>query len=130
MSGINKVILIGHLGKDPELKETEGGVSLVMFTLATTEYIGKHGSRHEQTEWHNIVMWRSVAERAMKLLKKGILIHIAGKCKTRSITDSSGTHQYITEIIAESFTLLGRPNDFMADALVTDGPKITPTIIS
>ncbi len=112
MSGVNKVMLIGHMGKDPELRVLNNNVSVVSFPLATTEFLNKGGVRTEQTEWHNIVMWRGLAESAAKLLKKGQLIYIEGKCKTRAFEDKDGVHRYITEVVAEIFTLLGRASDF------------------
>ena len=76
MSGINKVILVGHLGKDPEVRYLEGGVSVASFPLATTETFNKDGRKVEQTEWHNIVLWRSLADVAAKFLQKGKLVLI------------------------------------------------------
>jgi single-strand DNA-binding protein len=115
MSGINKVILVGHLGKDPELRYLNDGVSVVSFPLATTEIISKDGKRLEQTEWHNIIMWRALADIAAKLLVKGKLIYVEGKLKTRHIEDKEGHKKYITEIIVENFKLLGRKSDFEGD---------------
>ena len=112
MSGINKVILIGHLGKDPELRYLEGGVSVTSFPLATSETYNKDGQRVEQTEWHNIVMWRGLANLASKFLQKGKLVYIEGKLRTRSFEDKEGIKKYTTEIVAESFTMLGRKSDF------------------
>src|ERR1700709_1446115 len=112
MSGINKVILIGHLGKDPEVRSLEGGVSVASFPLATTETFNKDGKRIEQTEWHNIVLWRSLADVAAKFLQKGKLVYIEGKLRTRSFEDKEGLKKYTTEIVAENFTLLGRKSDF------------------
>src|ERR1700761_5068921 len=111
MSGINKVILVGHVGEDPELRVLHGEVNVATFPLATSEIINKKGVKVEQTDWHNIVMWRSLAEVAFKLLKKGKLIYVEGKCRTRSFEDKSGVKKYTTEIIAESFTILGRSSD-------------------
>ena len=112
MSGINKVILVGHLGKDPELRYLNDNVSVVSFPLATTEMIIKEGKRTEQTEWHNIIMWRALADIAAKLLCKGKLVYVEGKLKTRFIEDKDGHKRYITEIIVENFKLLGRKSDF------------------
>jgi len=116
MSGINKVILVGHLGKDPDLRYLQNNVAVLSFPLATSETIIKNGEKIEQTEWHNIVMWRGLAEAAEKILKKGRLIYMEGKCRTRSFDDKNGLKKYTTEIVAESFTLLGRPGDFEQDA--------------
>lgn len=107
MAGVNKVILIGNLGKDPELKYFEGNIAKATFSLATTEfYKDKNGNRAEQTEWHNIVLWRTLAENASKILKKGSQIYLEGKLQTRQWTDKEGQKRNITEIVTESFTLL------------------------
>ena len=115
MSGINKVILVGHLGKDPEVRYLEGGVSVASFPLATTETFNKDGRKVEQTEWHNIVLWRSLADVAAKYLQKGKLVYIEGKLRTRSFEDKEGIKKYTTEIVAENFTMLGRKTDFDTD---------------
>jgi single-strand DNA-binding protein len=112
MSGINKVILVGHLGKDPEVRHLDGNVSVASFPLATSESYNKDGKRIEQTEWHNIVMWRGLADIASKYLSKGKLVYIEGKLRTRSYEDKEGHKKYSTEIVAENFTLLGRKTDF------------------
>ncbi len=112
MSGINKVILVGHLGKDPEVRHLEGNVSVASFPLATSETYNKDGKRVEQTEWHNIVMWRGLAEVAAKYLQKGKLVYIEGKLRTRSFEDKEGHKKYTTEVVAENFTMLGRKSDF------------------
>ncbi len=112
MSSINKVILVGHLGKDPELRYLEGNVSVASFPLATSETFNKDGKKVEQTEWHNIVMWRGLADVAAKYLTKGRLVYIEGKLRTRSYEDKEGVRRYTTEIVAESFNILGRKSDF------------------
>jgi len=112
MSGINKVILVGHLGKDPEIRYLDGGVSVASFPLATSESYNKEGRKIEQTEWHNIVMWRGLADVAAKYLQKGKLVYIEGKLRTRSFEDKGGIKKYTTEIVAENFTVLGRKSDF------------------
>jgi len=117
MSGINKVILIGHLGKDPEFRYLTGNVAVVSFPLATTEYLNKDGKKTEITEWHNIVLWRGLADAAAKLLKKGKLVYIEGKCRTRAFEDKHQIKRYTTEIVAENFTLLGRNSDFTEDIM-------------
>ncbi|HNR19722.1 MAG TPA: single-stranded DNA-binding protein [Bacteroidia bacterium] len=112
MSGINKVILVGNLGKDPEVRHLEGNVSVAKFSLATTEfYKNKDGNRVETTEWHNIVMWRGLADSAEKILKKGSLVYIEGKIRTRNYDDKDGHKRYITEIVADTMTLLNRKSD-------------------
>ncbi|WP_443944948.1 single-stranded DNA-binding protein [Pedobacter sp. AW1-32] len=112
MSGINKVILVGHLGKDPEVRHLEGGVTVASFPLATSETYNKDGKRVEQTEWHNIVLWRGLAEVASKYLQKGKLVYIEGKLRTRSFEDKEKVKKYVTEVVAENFTMLGRKSDF------------------
>jgi len=116
MSGINKVILVGHLGKDPDVRYLDGGVSVASFPLATSETFNKEGRKVEQTEWHNIVMWRGLADVATKYLQKGKLVYIEGKLRTRTFDDKEGNKKYTTEIIAENFTLLGRKTDFDNDS--------------
>lgn len=112
MSGVNKVILVGHLGKDPEIRYLDGNVSVANFPLATTESYTKDGKKVEQTEWHNIVLWRGLADIAVKYLTKGRLVYIEGKIRTRSYEDKEGVRRYTTEIVAESFNMLGRRSDF------------------
>ncbi|MET1054326.1 MAG: single-stranded DNA-binding protein [Pedobacter sp.] len=112
MSGINKVILVGHLGKDPEVRHLDGGVTVASFPLATSETYNKDGKRVEQTEWHNIVLWRGLAEVASKYLQKGKLVYIEGKLRTRSFEDREKVKKYVTEVVAENFTILGRKSDF------------------
>lgn len=123
MSGVNKVILVGHLGKDPEARTLEGGVSVVSFPLATSESFNKEGRKVEQTEWHNIVMWRGLADVAAKFLQKGKLVYIEGKLRTRSFEDKEGVKKYTTEVVAENFTLLGRKTDFEGDGQIKSQAK-------
>ena len=109
MSGVNKVILLGNLGKDPEIKYLDGNIARVSFSLATTDfYKDKAGNRIEQTEWHNVVMWRSLAENAEKLLKKGMQIYLEGRLQTRQWQDKDGFKKNTTEVIAETFQLLNK----------------------
>jgi len=110
MSGVNKVILIGRLGKDPETRAFEGNVKKTSFPLATSEVRkDKEGNKIETTEWHNIVCWRNLAEIAEQFLTKGKLIYLEGKIRTRSWEDN-GVKRYITEIEASTFSMLG-PKD-------------------
>jgi single-strand DNA-binding protein len=110
---INKVILIGNAGKDPEVKYLESGVPVCTIPLATSEtYTNKSGEKVTNTEWHNIVLWRGLAEIAQKYVKKGTQLFIEGKIRTRSWDDKDGNKRYTTEIIADSLQLLGRrPED-------------------
>lgn len=108
MAGVNKVILVGNLGKDPEVRHLEGGNSVANFTLATNEYYkDKQGNRVERTEWHNISAWRGLAELAEKYLKKGTQVYVEGKLRTRQYQDKDQQTRYITEIIADEISLLG-----------------------
>lgn len=110
MAGINKVILVGHLGKDPEVRHLEGGTVVCNFTMATSEsYTDRtSGERKTQTEWHNIVLWRRQAETAEQYLRKGSLIYLEGKLRTRSWEDQSGQKKYTTEIVGDTFQMLDR----------------------
>lgn len=122
MAGVNKVILVGNLGKDPELKYLEGNIARANFSIATSEFHkDKNGNKIEQTEWHNIVVWRSMAESAEKLLKKGTQIYLEGKLQTRQWIDKDGNKRNITEVVGESFLVLqrkensGTPNPSITD---------------
>ena len=107
MSGVNKVILIGRLGKDPEVRAFENNLKKATFSLATSEIRkDKEGNKIESTEWHNIVCWRYLAETAEQYLVKGKLIYLEGKIRTRNWEDN-GVKKYITEIEASTFTMLG-----------------------
>jgi len=108
MAGVNKVILIGNLGKDPEVRYLDSGVAVANFSLATTEnYKNKEGERVSQTEWHNVVLWRGLAEVAEKWLKKGSSVYIEGKIRTRKWEDKEGNTRYSTEILGDNMTMLG-----------------------
>ena len=130
MSGVNKVILVGNLGKDPEVRYLDSGVAVANFSLATTEnYKNKEGERVSQTEWHNIVLWRGLAEVAEKWLKKGSSVYIEGKIKTRKWEDKEGITRYTTEILADNMTMLGgRPisEKTSEENLITDSKDDLP----
>lgn len=104
---VNRVILVGNLGKDPEVRHLDGGSTIAKFPLATSEsYKDRNtGERVKQTEWHNIVLWRGLAEVAEKYLKKGNQVYIEGKLKTRS-WDSDGVKKYITEVVADNMVMM------------------------
>jgi single-strand DNA-binding protein len=107
MAGVNKVILIGNLGKDPELRYTPGGQPTASFSLATTErWNDKNGQKQERTEWHNIVAWGKLAELVNQYLKKGRSAYIEGRIATRSWDDRDGNKKYRTEIIANHIQFL------------------------
>jgi single-strand DNA-binding protein len=110
MAGVNKAILIGNLGRDPELKRTPGGQSVATFTLATTEKrTDKNGQKQERTEWHNIVAWGRLAELAGQYLKKGRTIFLEGRISNRSWDDKDGNKKYRSEIVASSIQFLSSP---------------------
>jgi single-strand DNA-binding protein len=112
MAGVNKVILVGNLGKDPEVRHLENGTAVANFPIATSEsYKDKQGNRVDQTEWHNVVVWRKLAEIAENYLKKGSQIYLEGKLRTRSWDDPQGNKKYTTEVVADTFTMLGRKED-------------------
>jgi single-strand DNA-binding protein len=109
---VNKVILIGNLGKDPEVRRLENGAIVANFSIATSESFTDKttGERRENTDWHNIVAWRGLAEIIEKYLKKGTKIYVEGKLKTRSWQDKEGNTRYTTEVLAEELTILSRPD--------------------
>jgi single-strand DNA-binding protein len=107
MAGVNKVILIGNLGKDPELRYTPSGQPTASFSLATTErWNDKNGQKQERTEWHNIVVWGKLAELVNQYLKKGRSAYIEGRINTRSWDDRDGNKKYRTEIVANQIQFL------------------------
>ena len=119
MSGVNKVILVGYVGKDPEVRYLDGGVAVARFSFATTEsYKNKEGKKIDQTEWHNIVLWRAVAEVAEKFVRKGSHLYLEGKIRSRSYGEENNK-KYITEIIADTMQMLGGPR-------VDDGGSKSP----
>jgi len=109
MAGVNKVILLGNLGKDPEVRTLENGVKVCSFPLATSEsYKDRNtGETITRTEWHNIVMWRGLADVAERFLEKGKQIYVEGKIQTRSYQDKEGNQRYMTEVVANEMTMLG-----------------------
>ncbi len=112
MRDINKVILIGRLGKDPEVVNFESGTKKVSFSLATGEsYTNRNGEKVENTEWHNVVMWRKLAEIAEQYLSKGDPVYVEGKLRTRSYDDKDGNRRYITEVEVENLSMLGSRSD-------------------
>ena len=113
MAGVNKVIIIGNLGRDPEIKYTQSNVPVANFSVATTDsWKDKNsGEWQEKTEWHRIVAWRHLAERAERYLKKGKQVYIEGKIETRKWTGQDGNDRYTTEIIAQQLMLLGRRDE-------------------
>ena len=116
---VNKVILVGNVGRDPEMKYFDNDVAKANFTLATSErgYTTSGGTQvPERTEWHNIVCWRGLAKIAEQFVKKGSQIYIEGKIRTRSYDDKNGVKRYVTEVYADSLELLGRRGDSQSSA--------------
>lgn len=108
MAGVNKVILLGNLGRDPEVRHLENGRAVANFSIATSEtYKNKQGEKVTNTEWHNLVLWTPLAEIAEKYLKKGNQVYIEGKLTSRSYEDKDGVTKYITEVVGREMTLLG-----------------------
>lgn len=130
---VNKVILVGNVGKDPDVRYLEKNVAVANFPLATTEkgYTMANGTVvPDKTEWHNIVLWRNLAEIAEKYVRKGNQIFIEGKIKTRSYEDKSGVKRYITEIYAENMQLLGKRDQQGSEApAATVNPAASATPI-
>ena len=108
---VNKVILIGNLGKDPEVRHLENGAIVANFPLATSEVYTDRttGEKRENTDWHDVVVWRGLAEVAEKYLKKGYKVYVEGKLKKRSWQDKEGNTRYTTEVLGEELTILSRP---------------------
>ena len=104
---VNKVILIGNLGSDPELKYTPSGAAVTNFNVATNEvWNDKDGNKQERTEWHRVVLWRKLAEIAGEYLKKGSKVYLEGRLQTRSWEDKDGVKRYTTEVVADNMTML------------------------
>jgi single-strand DNA-binding protein len=110
---VNRVILIGHLGKDPEVKHLESGVAVAKFSLATNEsYRDKEGKWQDSTEWHDIVVWRQLAERAESVLKKGDMVYVEGKLSSRTWQDQQGVNHRSTEVVSNYFRkITGKRDD-------------------
>lgn len=109
---VNKVILIGNVGKDPDIRYLDSGVAIARFPLATSEtYKNREGEKITTTEWHNIVLWRALAEVAEKFVKKGSQLFIEGRIRTRSYDDKDGNKKYVTEIVADTMQMLGKKQE-------------------
>ena len=109
---INKVILVGRVGKDPEVRHLDNNSVVARITLATNEtYKNKNGEKVTNTEWHNIVVWRSLAEIAGRYIKKGTMLYVEGKIRTRAWNDKDGNKRYTTEIEADNFQMLSSKGD-------------------
>ena len=110
---INKVILIGNVGADPEVRALEGGVKVARLRIATTERIYNRQTQEtkEHTEWHNVTLWRNLADEADRFIRKGSQVYIEGSLRTRDWTDKDGNKRYATEIVANDLKMLGRRGD-------------------
>jgi len=107
---VNRVILVGNLGRDPEIRTLENGAKVAKFSIATNEnYKDKSGEWQKQTEWHEIVAWRTLADRAESSLKKGASVYLEGKLSTRSWQDKDGNNRKTTEVVASYFRIINRP---------------------
>ena len=124
---INKVILVGNVGKDPDVRYLENGVARCTFSLATSEtYKNKNGEKVTNTEWHNIVIWRELAKVAEKYVKKGMQLYIEGKMTTRSYQDKDGVQRRVTEIVADTMQMLGRRQEETSAEDQGERPKQQP----
>lgn len=114
MRGVNRVMLIGNLGKDPDIQFLEGNIAVAKFSLATTEtYKDRSGKLISQTEWHTVVLWRGLAELAQKYLHRGSLVYIEGRLKTRSWEDKEGNKKFATEIVGDNLIMLDKRSEGM-----------------
>jgi len=132
-SSVNKVILVGRLGKDPEVKFTQGGVAIARFSMATDEtWKDQSGERQQRTEWHNIVAWRKLAEICGQYLTKGKLIYIEGRLQTRSWDDREGNKRTTTEIQADTMVMLsgGKSEDRRVEATAAPSATISESEIT
>ncbi len=112
MRGLNKVVLIGNLGKDPDMQFLEGNIAVAKFSLATTEsFKDRSGKLISQTEWHTVILWRGLAELAQKYLHKGSSIYVEGRLKTRSWEDKEGNKKFATEIVGDNLIMLDKRNE-------------------
>lgn len=130
---VNKVILVGNVGKDPEIRHLDTGVAVANFPLATSEtYTAKNGDKVTTTEWHNIVLWRGLAEVAEKYVTKGRQLYIEGRIRTRNYDDKDGNKRYITEIYADTMQMLGTKGDEKSgnttyNQVQNSSPSVPPT---
>lgn len=112
MRGVNRVMLIGNLGKDPDIQFLEGNIAVAKFPLATTEtFKDRSGKLVSQTEWHTVVLWRGLAELAQKYLHKGSLVYIEGRLRTRSWEDKEGNRKFATEVVGDNLIMLDKRID-------------------
>ena len=127
---VNKVILVGNVGKDPEIRHLDTGIAVANFPLATSEtYTAKNGEKVTTTEWHNIVLWRGLAEVAEKYVKKGRQLYIEGRIRTRTYDDKDGNKRYVTEIYGDTMQMLGtKADDKSAVPYTQSNPAANPPV--
>ena len=131
MRGVNRVMLIGNLGRDPDLQHLEGNIAVAKFPLATTEtFKDKNGNLVSQTEWHTVVLWRGLAELAQKYLHKGSLVFIEGRLRTRNWEDKDKNRRFSTEIVGDNLVMLDKrkENHTGDDNTVSDSNFSSPDI--
>ena len=130
MRGVNRVMLIGNLGKDPDIQFLEGNIAVAKFPLATTEtYKDRNGKLISQTEWHTVVLWRGLAELAQKYLHKSSLVYIEGRLKTRSWEDKEHNKKFATEVIGDNLIMLDKRSDASHTPAHSDEEIIHPNDI-
>src|SRR5678815_3752580 len=130
MRGVNRVMLIGNLGKDPDIQFLEGNIAVAKFPLATTEtYKDRNGKLISQTEWHTVVLWRGLAELAQKYLHKSSLVYIEGRLKTRSWEDKDHNKKFATEVIGDNLIMLDKRSDASHASTASDEEVIHPNDI-
>lgn len=131
MGSVNKVILIGNLGRDPEVRHTPGGAPVATFSIATNEaWNTREGQREERTEWHRVVAFGKLAEICGQYLKKGKQVYVEGRLQTRSWDDRDGNKRYTTEVVANTMTMLGRAGEGSSDTYappIQDGDYPEPS---
>lgn len=128
---VNKAILVGHVGSDPEVRHLEGGTPVANFRLATSEsYNNKSGERVTQTEWHSIVVWRGLAEVVEKYVKKGSQLYIEGRIRTRTWDDKDGNKRYTTEIVCDNMRMLGRSGESTGENSIDSNTQSTQSTSS
>ncbi len=131
MANVNKVILIGNVGRDPEIRYLNNNVPKANFVLATHEYFkDSQGRKVEQTEWHNIVCWRKLAEIAQKILKKGMKVYVEGRLQTRHWVDKNGNKKQVTEIVADNFIVIRKIFNKQEEQELSETTTMTKEIIN
>lgn len=125
MRGVNKVILVGNLGRDPEVRYTRSGTAVATLSLATTStWTDQNGQRQDRTEWHRVVAWSKLAEIAKEYLSKGRQVYIEGRLQTRSWDDRDGNKRYTTEVVADQMVMLGGRGEVSRDAAAPSEPEV------